>query len=391
MNKLKYLISNSRKFHHPEVAKVLYNHNKLVKLVCGSPWYKLKNKNIPRNLIDTNFIINVLRYFLPDNNSFKFIHDYLNRLNVQFIDYRASKFINNTDVFLGLSKTGLKTGKLIKKLNKIYICERSSSHIIFQNEILRNEYNYLGLDYTPIDKWSIDRELKEYENSDIILVPSKFVENTFKKKGNLKSKVINFGSYQDSFFPIKNFKKNENEFNILFVGQLSVRKGLHYLIEGFKKFKHSKKKLHIIGPHTKDKTFFKNIIKKNNENNIFVHGTKSHSEINKFLNNSHVFVLPSLEEGLATVTLQASSSGCPSIVSENTGAAEFVNTNNCGYVIPIKNSEIITDKLTSLADNKNLMKEFTKNSLEFSKNYTWENYVIELDLLIDNFIKHQKS
>ena len=94
---------------------------------------------------------------------------------------------------------------------------------------------------------------------------------------------------------------------------------------------------------------------------------------------------------MATVTLQASSSGCPSIVSENTGAAEFINNNNCGFVIPIKNSEIITDKLTSLADNKNLMKEFTKNSLEFSKNYTWENYVIELDLLIDNFIKHQKS
>ena len=46
MKKFKYLLSNSRKFHHPEVAKVLYEHEKLTKLVCGSPWFKLKDKRI---------------------------------------------------------------------------------------------------------------------------------------------------------------------------------------------------------------------------------------------------------------------------------------------------------------------------------------------------------
>ena len=98
-------------------------------------------------------------------------------------------------------------------------------------------------------------------------------------------------------------------------------------------------------------------------------------------------MLPSLEEGLATVTLQASSSGCPLIVSKNTGAMEFVNTNKCGYVIPIRDSQIIADKLTSLADDKNLLNEFSNNAIKFSKNYTWEDYVIELDLLIENFKK----
>ena len=120
-----------------------------------------------------------------------------------------------------------------------------------------------------------------------------------------------------------------------------------------------------------------------------MYGTKTHKEINEFLNNSHVFILPSLEEGLATVTLQASSSGCPLIVSENTGASEFINNNKCGYVIPIRDSQIITDKLTLLADDKNLLSEFSKNALKFSKNYTWEDYVAELDLLIENFKKQK--
>ena len=333
MNKSKYLLSNSRKFHHLEIAKILYENNKLEKLVCGSPYYKLKDKNIPKKFLNTNPIFNIIRELIPNLNFLKIIHDLLNIANVKNIDFQSSKFIENSDIFLSLSKSGLRTGKLIKKLKKIYICERASSHIIFQNNILQDEYADLGLPYKPINKWFIDRELEEYENSNFILVPSKFVEKTFQLQNVYKTKVLNFGSYIDNFFPIQNFKKKADQFNVLFVGGMSIRKGLHYLIEGFKKFKHPNKRLNIIGSETRDKYFFRDLIKKNNNNDIFVHGAKSQKEINIFLNDSNAFILPSLDEGLATVTLQACSSGCPLIISENTGAAEFVSNNNCGFVI----------------------------------------------------------
>ena len=389
MNKFKYLLSNSKKFHHLEVARVLHKHEKLVKLVCGSPWFKLKGNKVPKNLIHSSFFINTLKHFIPQDNKFKFIHNYLNKINSKDIDYQASKFINDADVFLSLSTTGLETGKLIKKKNKIYICERSSSHIVFQNKILEEEYKNLGLDYLPINKWFIERELEEYENSDFILVPSKFVEKTFIDKKIFKTKTVNFGSNTDNFFPIKNFKKNDREFNVLFVGQQSVRKGLHYLIDGFKKFKHPNKKLHIVGSETKDKFFFRDLIKKNDNNNIFVYGHIDHKDLNKFFNKANVFVLPSLEEGLAIVTLQASAAGCPLIVSENTGAMEYVNSNKCGYVIPIRDSQAITDKLTLLADNNNLLNELSNNSLRFSNNYTWTDYVSKLDNMVENFDKNK--
>ena len=89
MNSFKYLLSNGRKFHHPEVAKVLYEHEKLTKLVCGSPWFKLKDKKVPKNLIDMNFFINVLRYFVPSNNKLKFIHNYLKHWS------RPNPFLNS--------------------------------------------------------------------------------------------------------------------------------------------------------------------------------------------------------------------------------------------------------------------------------------------------------
>ncbi len=390
MNNFKYLLSNSRKFHHPEVAKVLYKNNKLSKLVCGSPFFKLRDSDIPIKLIETCYFINFIKYFFPNSPRFNFIHDYLNILNVKNIDRKTKKYINESDIYLGLSKTGLETGKLIKKKNKIYICERSSSHIIFQDEILREEYNDLGLNYKPINNWFIEREIEEYENADIILVPSNFVQKTFLKHNINKSSVINFGSYLDSFYQLKNIKKSSEEFNVLFIGQLSIRKGLHYLIEGFIKFKHPHKKLYIIGPETKDKVFFRNLLKKKNDGSIIYLGVKTHKEINYYLNISNTFVLPSLEEGLATVTLQAMTSGCPVIVSENTGALEIVEQNECGFVIPIRDTNAIVEKLNIIAENKNLQDKFSENAIKFSNFYTWENYVEKLDTLVESFLQKKQ-
>ena len=46
-------------------------------------------------------------------------------------------------------------------------------------------------------------------------------------------------------------------FNIVYIGGVSIRKGIHYLIDAFNKLKYSNKKLHLIGDHiNNDKEFF---------------------------------------------------------------------------------------------------------------------------------------
>ena len=96
----------------------------------------------------------------------------------------------------------------------------------------------------------------------------------------------------------------------------------------------------------------------------------------------HVFVLPSIEEGFATVILQALSSGCPVIVSENTGAMEFVKENRCGFVVPIRDAKALKEKLEIISDDKEILENFQNNALNKMKNQTWENYVSNLDQVI---------
>ena len=388
MTKLNYILSNAGKFHHFELGKALYQKKQLKKIICGYPWFKLKYEKIPKELVESHGLLRIIREPIISNPYFKKLDNFLNILNAKNIDRTTCKYIDNfdgADVLIALSQVGLNSGKKMIKKNKIYICERSSSHIVHQNNILLDEYNEYTKKKFKIDNWFVERELEEYESADIILVPSNFVKKTFDKFNINKTKVLNFGANIDNFFPDPDIKKSQKYFDILFIGAKSLRKGLHYLIEAFQKFEHPNKRLHIIGSDTGDKDFFKN---KLNHENIIVYGHIPHSRLNNIINKCHVFVLPSIEDGYGLVVLQAAAAGCPIIVSENAGASDFITNNKCGFIVPVKNSNAITDKLQLLADDKDLLNELSLNAINHAKGNTWSDYVDKLNNLILEFKKN---
>ena len=384
----KYILSLSAKFTYFETARILHSRNQLSRIICGYPWFKLRNENIPKRFVSSHGIYNILKYpFLSIEFAKKYL-DFFGILNKKNIDKQTLKIIeknNDYDVLLGLAGVALQSAKKVLDKKKIFICERSSSEIGYQNILLADEYKICDRNYKTTNSWFIDNEQKEYELADIILTPSNFVKNSFNKNLQDKIKVINFGVNTDNFYKDKSIKKSDKYFDILFIGQISIRKGLHYLLEAFNKFKHPHKRLHIVGSHTFDKDFF---IKKLNDDNIKYYGHVNHLELNNIINKCHVFVLPSIEEGFATVILQALSAGCPVIVSENTGAMEFVNDNNCGYVVPIRNSNSILEKLDLMSQNKDIIDNFSNNAIKKMKKQTWESYVDELDLFINQVKKN---
>lgn len=390
MSKLKYILSLSGKFHHFQVGQILYQRNQLVKIITGWPSIKLKNEKIPKEFIISDGIFNILKYPF---SSFPLMNPYLQLMSIynkKNIDRIVCKFLeknNEADVLLGLAGVALRSGRKILNNNKIFVCERSSSHIVYQDNLLADEYKINNRKFYRAHNWIIENELKEYEMADMILTPSNFVKNSFDKKNINKVKVVNFGVNTKNFFRDENIKKNQKFFDILFVGAISLRKGLHYLLEAFQKFKHPNKRLHIVGNHTLDKDFFE---KKINKDSIVYHGHVNHYKLNNLYNNSHVFVLPSIEEGFATVILQAAAAGCPVIVSENTGAAEFVKNNKIGFVVPIRDANAIANKLENLSENKDLLVEFSDKAAKTMQKNTWSDYVDQVENLILE-IKKQKQ
>ena len=85
-----------------------------------------------------------------------------------------------------------------------------------------------------------------------------------------------------------------------------------------------------------------------------------------------VFVLPSADEGMPNVVLEAMASGLPVIATKISGNEELVKDGENGYLVPSGDARALADKLEFLINNKNLSGELGKKSLEIAGKYSWE-------------------
>ena len=68
IKKLKYFFSLSAKFTYFESARILYQRDQLYKIICGYPWFKLRNEGI-QNLLFPHTVSSIFektffRFFL---------------------------------------------------------------------------------------------------------------------------------------------------------------------------------------------------------------------------------------------------------------------------------------------------------------------------------------
>jgi len=102
--------------------------------------------------------------------------------------------------------------------------------------------------------------------------------------------------------------------------------------------------------------------------------TAPHSEVLEHMRNHDVLVLPSLSEGFGLVVLEAMSQGMTVIVSENTGAGDVIQNGVQGFVVPIRSSEAISEKLSMLASNRENLEQMKIAALERARQCTWDVY-----------------
>jgi glycosyltransferase involved in cell wall biosynthesis len=252
------------------------------------------------------------------------------------------------DVYMALSQTGTMSGRAAKALGVTYVCDRGSTHIEEQESILRQEYLLRGLAPPRIDPRSIERELIEYDQADLITVPSRFVQRTFIKRGIAADKVliVPYGANLSMFSPTA--AKPEDTFEVLFVGALSVRKGIAYLLDAFSKVRHPHKRLTLIGSRTQDTD---KLLAAFPGGAVRILGPIPQVQLAAHMSAAHVMVLPSVEEGLALVMAEAMACGCPVIASKNTGAEDLFEDGRQGFIVEPRDVDALAERMQRLADD----------------------------------------
>ena len=290
-----------------------------------------------------------------------------NLLRDSFFDLIVSRKINSCDIFHGWLGYSLNTLDKFRGSGTKILIDVYTAHPEHRRKLLSEEYKKFDLDYRIPDEPLWKKYIKEIELADYLLAPSEYVYNSCTSEGvpEEKIKVIPFGVDLQRFNPVK---KSDSLFRLIYVGMISVNKGVYYLLEACKHLRLPKSELVLIG-HLQPE--FKDIAA--NYNSLLRHLPHiSNDQLLNWYGNSSVFVFPSLTEGSAMVTYEAMACGIPSIVTENSGS--MVRDKVDGFIIPIRDIESLKEKILFFYENEEKRKEMGKSARKRAEQFTWERY-----------------
>ena len=383
---MKVILSTIGKFHTFDLARELDKRNVLGCIYTGYPNFKLTKEGIPANLIQSFPYFHAPYMKMPWDffgNTAKREWEYWDRVS---FDSYVAKNIPVCDVFSGLSGSAIKTAKVVKSRNGVYLCDRGSCHIQEQNLILEEEHDRWGLKYNSIDPRIIERELAEYDLADAITVPSTFAYNTFLSRGvpSRKLFLVPYGVDLQKFGKVSS--PHKGTFDVLFVGGGSLQKGVPDLLNAYKEVCHPHKTLTMVGSFPNSfKIWLKN--KGLLSAGINFTGHVPQYNLKELMSRSHVMVLPSIQEGFGMVQAQALACGCPVIATQNTGAQDLFNDNIEGFIVPIRNPSSIVEKLQFLADNTEIRELMSAKALAKVRNIGgWSSYGSGIYLLMKSLL-----
>lgn len=189
-----------------------------------------------------------------------------------------------------------------------------------------------------------------------------------------KIEVIHNGIDTDLFVPAREpcFDKK----NLLWVGRYAKGKGLDYLIEAFSilKTRHPDVTLTLVGKGPEQDHISQKIRDLNLESSIIMKDFVPNSEIVSMYQNSSIFVLPSLEEGVPRTILEAMSCGIPVVCSRLPQLVDIVE--GCGLLVPVKDSQALADSISKVLSDSSLAEEFRENGRRnVVENHSWKDTV----------------
>jgi glycosyltransferase involved in cell wall biosynthesis len=364
-------VSVGGKFHAFHLSKELEKRKCLETLITTYPKFEVIKSGVSADKIISFPEVEVAsRLFgkLPFILQKKYNPQYV---LADYFDKRASKKIEEPDICVSWSSYGLHTIGQAKKKGAKTIIERGSSHIAYQTDLLKEEYDRLNIPLPRLAHPSIiEKEIQEYEEADYVSIPSSFVRRTFIERGVNEDKLIQI-PYGVDLSLFKKVPKNDSVFRIIFAGGMRVRKGVHYLLQAFSELNLPNAELVLLGTLDDEmKPFFKRY-----DGNFVWKGHIKQEELYKEYSQGSVFVIPSIEEGLALVQVQAMACGLPLICTENSGGEDLIDDGREGFIIPIRDIEALKDKIIHLYENPEKVKEMGDNARErVVKGFSWSDY-----------------
>ena len=353
-------------FHHFELARELERRGMLQAVFSTWPWQRLKREELPRHRVHTFPWLHTPELLLNRYSLLPTIAgDWLGYANaLVFDEYTLRRVPPDCDALIGISGSSLKTGALVQRRGGRFICDRGSSHQRYQEQIVSDEFRRWGVHAAVSDVRDTVREEAIYDMADAISVPSTFSARSFVEMGVPAAKLhrMTYGVRLERFHPAATPQPSPTErFEALFVGSVGLRKGVPYLLQAFAALKHPNKRLRVVGSLSGD---LAQVLKRLPTDGVEFLGSQPQTHVAEIMAESHLLLLPSVEDGSGLVLGQAMACGCPVVASTNTGGPDLITDGVEGFIVPIRDPVALQECMQRVVDDPELWLRMRSAGLE---------------------------
>lgn len=164
---------------------------------------------------------------------------------------------------------------------------------------------------------------------------------------------------------------------LLFVGGLTPRKGLHTLLRALQHLKAENWRLQVVGRADLDPGYARGMRQLARQaglrERVRFHGALSRADLDERYRKAHLLVVPSQMEGFGMVYLEAMGFGVPVVASARGGAQELVEHDLNGYLVPPDSPGTLASVLKPLMERPDRLTPLAEAArIRYEEHPTWQ-------------------
>jgi len=266
----------------------------------------------------------------------------------------------------------LRAFRQAKSLGVLCVLDQRTAHVMTGLRLLREEAELHpewadSLPTLEAPHWWIEQCSRELELADAVFISSDYAKRTLLENGVPEKKIfiIPYGTEISRFRPRDTH--SDGTFRVLFVGQVTQRKGVKYLLEAFRQLALPNAELILLGGITGSGKGLEPY------RGTFRHiPSVPYPDLHDYFRLGSIAVMPSLHESGVLAIHEALASGLPVIATPNCGSV--VRDGIEGFIVPIRDVEALKEKILLLYQNKELREEMGRRARKRAEEFTWVAY-----------------
>jgi glycosyltransferase involved in cell wall biosynthesis len=220
----------------------------------------------------------------------------------------------------------------------------ASSHVANVSRLHAEAYRRWPIERGWLCKPYLRKALREYQLADVIHVASEYSRRSFLAEGVAEGKLRRWLLSTHPRFRPAARRPGDGLFRIVYIGALTVVKGVPVLLEALRQLPEPDVRLTLVGGYgTRGMRRYLELASRSDARIRLCPGDPL-----PHLQQADVLVHPSFQDGFAYGPMEALACGVPVIVTEDTGMSEHVQEGKNGWVVSTGSSEAIADRVRAV-------------------------------------------